>query len=453
MRMSASIRGAIAAAAVAGAAVPAAHADIFAVSDSRPPSTCSKCDPPPVSSLDIALVDLSTGARNTLPSSINTSTADEVRPSITPDGDRLVFLRIDGSARRVIMADLSSGQTSDLFNGFEAAARPPRSPAIVPDGRTVFTGGPFRQESGGFRPILTSTDVSSFPTGPYTHSDVALNRLPANDGVTDEVTATGSAPASLVAFQQRPVTALFGLTLADVISPSAISGVNKTSTDATLGHPTIGAPGGSRTIVYDSVGRPGDNHVDVVFEPATTSTFGNGAPITHLPFDTSANESRPAFTPDGRYLAFVRTGSDGHDRIFLWDSQTQIFVNSNGVDVGAVNADSGSPSLYTHALFTSTSVALTGVVSFTLLQPLNVGILVQRVVGHHKLFGRKVPKLKLVGRVPLGKFKKGHDKTHWNLKVNGKRLRPGTYQVTPRAVAKNGRIRDLGKPSIIRVKR
>ena len=75
------------------------------------------------------------------------------------------------------------------------------------------------------------------------------------------------------------------------------------------------------------------------------------------------------------------------------------------------------------------------------------------MVGHHELFGRKVPKLKLVGRVPLGKFKKGHDKTHWNLRVNGKRLRRGTYQVTPRAVAKSGRIRDLGKPSIIHVKR
>ncbi len=31
----------------------------------------------------------------------------------------------------------------------------------------------------------------------------------------------------------------------------------------------------------------------------------------------------------------------------------------------------------------------------------------QRVIGHHKLFGRTEPTLKAVGRAPLGMFKEG----------------------------------------------
>jgi hypothetical protein len=91
-------------------------------------------------------------------------------------------------------------------------------------------------------------------------------------------------------------------------------------------------------------------------------------------------------------------------------------------------------------------------VSFSLLQATLVGILVQRVTGHHKLFGRTVPTLKLVGRVPLGHFKKGQGKTQWNRRVNGKLLRRGTYQVTPRAVAASGKITDFGKPVLLHVR-
>jgi hypothetical protein len=77
---------------------------------------------------------------------------------------------------------------------------------------------------------------------------------------------------------------------------------------------------------------------------------------------------------------------------------------------------------------------------------------VQRVVGHHRLFGRRVPTLKLVGRVPFGKFAKGKRHVKWNFEVSGKRLRPGTYQITVRAVTPKIQIRDLGTPHIIRLR-
>jgi hypothetical protein len=81
-----------------------------------------------------------------------------------------------------------------------------------------------------------------------------------------------------------------------------------------------------------------------------------------------------------------------------------------------------------------------------------VGILVQRVVGHHKLFGRTVPTLKVVGHVPLGKFHKGRRHVHWNLRVNGHRLTHGTYQVTLRSLTPSTQIRDFGVPHLIRVR-
>ncbi|MEA2410279.1 MAG: hypothetical protein QOC77_840 [Thermoleophilaceae bacterium] len=432
------------------ATAPAAGADIFAVTDFRAPSTCAKCSPPPPASLGIELVDISTGLRGSLPAAVNTS-ADEFRPSITSDGTRMVFMRNDGSgALRIIMVDLASGQTADLFNGFEVAAHPPRSPEITPDGTVVLTGGQLRPESGKFRPVVTATDVTSFPTGPFSHTDRPEDRLLNEDGFVDDVAAAGSSAGSLVSFQLRSSGGGTSLALAQMFSGS-VSGVNRSRTGPSA-HPALGSPGGSPTLAFDEQGNPGDRGSDIAFIAANISTFGPAA-STFLPIDTSLNETRPAFTPDGRYLAFVRTGSDGHDRLFAWDSETQTLVNSTGIDLGDRSADVGSPSLYVKAVFTLASVAPSGLVSFSLLQPTGVGILVQRVVGHHKLFGRKVPTLKPVGRVPLGHFKKGHGKVKWNLRVNGKRLKPGTYQVTPRAVTGSGKFRDFGRPAIIRVRK
>ena len=63
---------------------PAAHANIIAAVEQ--PAGGSRTD------LDIALYDATTGTRLSLPSSVNT-TDDELHPSLTPDGRRLVFER------------------------------------------------------------------------------------------------------------------------------------------------------------------------------------------------------------------------------------------------------------------------------------------------------------------------------------------------------------------------
>jgi hypothetical protein len=66
-----------------------------------------------------------------------------------------------------------------------------------------------------------------------------------------------------------------------------------------------------------------------------------------------------------------------------------------------------------------------------------VGILVQRIVGSKRVHGVKVPVLRPVGRVPLGHHHSGHVKIHWDLKVNGHRLRKGKYQIVLRSIGRH----------------
>jgi hypothetical protein len=70
----------------------------------------------------------------------------------------------------------------------------------------------------------------------------------------------------------------------------------------------------------------------------------------------------------------------------------------------------------------------------TTIKAQTVGIFVARVTGTRKLLGRRVPRIKPVGRVPLGRTRKGTNRFRWNRKVNGRRLKPGRYLLTYRAL-------------------
>jgi hypothetical protein len=63
-----------------------------------------------------------------------------------------------------------------------------------------------------------------------------------------------------------------------------------------------------------------------------------------------------------------------------------------------------------------------------------IGIFVVRVTGKRKLLGRSVPRIKRIGRVPLGATRKGRNTFRWNGKVNGRRLKRGTHLLTYRAL-------------------
>ncbi|MGE5635471.1 MAG: hypothetical protein ACM3UV_00795 [Nocardioidaceae bacterium] len=81
-----------------------------------------------------------------------------------------------------------------------------------------------------------------------------------------------------------------------------------------------------------------------------------------------------------------------------------------------------------------------------------VGILVQRVVRVRR--GRRfVTRFRRVGRVPLGVHRKGRVRLRWRLKVGGRRLKPGRYRVTLRAVDRRGRALGRARPVTVRIRR
>jgi hypothetical protein len=92
------------------------------------------------------------------------------------------------------------------------------------------------------------------------------------------------------------------------------------------------------------------------------------------------------------------------------------------------------------------------VIQSSLGQSNNVGILVQRIIGTKKVHGKRTLVLRAVGRVPLGRHHKGKVKIHWNLKVNGHRLRPGRYLITLRALDRHRNVLGVTKSVVFTVK-
>ena len=425
---------------------PAAQAEIFAAVEVAAPA--------PRTDLDVAIVNAGTGARVALPAGVNTA-ANEFHPSITPNARRLVFERRDPAAGtvRIVLVDLVTNQAADLFNGFEAASDPPRAPGISEDGLTVATGGAFRvTDFPSSTPRLVMTDVSTFPAGPYARSSY---RPPfffpnPNGGQSADPFFSGAN----IAFRYTVASSPRGkLALGNRSGTIASRVVGETTS---LTHPAVASPGGVATMVFDRRLMRDDGAAlqgDIVFAVGNVNTVDDSEPVK-LPAIVSStqDESRPTFTSDGRYVVFVRH-VDGRDRLFAWDSQTQTLVNATGVNLGQIAVhDLGNVSVYTKTILDSSKVLSNGTVTFDPTVSTGIGILVQRVVGKRRLFGRAVPKLKLIGRVPFGKFSKRPGRVRWDLRVEGKRLKPGRYQVTVRAVTKKLAVRDFGRPRIIRVK-
>jgi Tol biopolymer transport system component len=141
-------------AAVALCAAPSASADIIAAVDVPLAAGAGSSVTQHPDQFDVALLNATTGARFSLPAGVNTATADEFHPSLTPDGKWLAFERVDPSAgtTRIIATNLTTGQVADLFNTFDVSTMQPATPFVEPGGSAVVTGTPY-----SFKPQWTST--------------------------------------------------------------------------------------------------------------------------------------------------------------------------------------------------------------------------------------------------------------------------------------------------------
>ena len=423
--------------AVALAVAAPARADIFAVAPVVAPGH---------SDIDIGLFDVSTRTSLPLPVGINTA-ANEGHPSISNDGRRLAFERRDRAAGtdRLVAADLVTGQTMDLFNTFDTAAFHPTSPAINPDGNWVTTGS---QGTG-----LHGRSLDNFP------NSVSATTNESIFSGFELVDPTQTDPSNNGPFAYRRNVPLSGggtrgqLVVEQV--PGAQAPVAASSSSFSVAHPSIARSGDHETIVYDvsaldAAGKPEQSDVGfcVIFLH-NGNPCGLGQGVLPPLVNSALDGGRPAFTPDGRYIGFIRDLANGHERIYVFDTETQTLIDASGTDLGLVAArDTGSLCLYERFVLKTTNFPSIGTLTTNLSVAAPVGLLVQRVVGHHRLLGRRVPTLKPVGRIPLGQFRRGRHTIRWKPIVNGHRLAAGLYQFTPRALSRSGRqVRDLGKPA------
>ncbi len=220
-------------------------------------------------------------------------------------------------------------------------------------------------------------------------------------------------------------------------------------------HPALSTRGEPAGVIVveraTNAGRAALQSTLVFFRPAVPESSVSddiGTPLPGIVNRPGADTTRPAFSDDGRYLAFLSFKDDL--RLFVWDTDTQLLLNPDGIPVGGsvqnlTSRQDGAIALFPRPVIVGTAIKGSEI-QFALLSGSSVGIIVQRVVGRTRVLGRRAPKLKLVGRVPLGQFRKGRRHVRWNRRVNGKRLRRGEYLVTVRSVARRLRVRDLGKP-------
>jgi hypothetical protein len=194
-----------------------------------------------------------------------------------------------------------------------------------------------------------------------------------------------------------------------------------------------------------SVGADSDIH-SITF-PGEKATTPAPAPIT-----TADDERLPAWSPDGLQLAFVRT-TGGRRKLLVYDltpgiqaivnpdidlgpdaptPQTRVFQSVwGGLSLSAVPA---APLVTCSVACRTAALHLTLVPTVT-ASPTGqkVGIfVVRRTGGTHTVLGVKQPRIKVVGRVPLGATKRGRNRFAWDGKVAGKRLKPGKYLLTYR---------------------
>ena len=427
---------------------------------------------------DIGLVNPSTGAGLSVPATVNT-TDDELHPTLTPDGRYLVFMRTKLQPK--LNGDIVPPATRSLHRLDRQTGTLTSLNASGGSGPGFGAGGSIL--AWGIRPALNAaqrTDVSqraSFSNGSLSSTITDIGSPPTTP--SGQVLETPHAAVAKMTQSNTPVTARYlSFALLDANSGALQTGVAHLTTKFDAGLATNGSSnsyGAAGTPASHPVPRSGDNYTaldlasgsDVDLQtlswPAETQLTPAPAPIT-----TADPERMPAWSPDGIQLGFVRTKGDRR-KLGVFDAtpgiqnalnppidigadaptpQTRAYqstwgglslANSSALDVPAVTCTSGCLLSLANSNLRQ-SVSLTPKLSIST----SLGIFVARVTGTRKLLGRTTPRIRVVGRVPLGRTRKGANRFRWNGKVNGKRLAAGTYLLTYRTL-KGRRVLSLSR--------
>jgi hypothetical protein len=392
--------------------------------------------------LNIGLLDLSTGQALPAPAGVNT-VADEFHPSLSSDSRLLVFERRSPTlgVSHVFMIDRQTGTLVQLPE--TSIPAPFEDAAIRADGREVFvvaSANPVSTETScpGRAYGSLTIDVTNFPAGPFPSQLVGQNACWG-------FLAPSLAPDGAIAYEylDHPPPDCAGCLIQGVVRQST-----KLYQRGGWTQPAL-RPGASRFAIVVRGG-----------ELFSAQFISNPPPApVLLPMTVSSpdvRDSRPAWTGDGRYLGWIRSsqGALVHEVVMVFDTVTQQVVITQ--DLGNIGdpytEDHGSLALaFQPTLVSVCTTCSFSSFTFTTSSSTGAGFLIQRILGHHELFGHRVPKLATVGRFPLGKFGAGRHKTRWNFTVNGHKLTPGQYYVTLRAITAKLGVRDLSKPFLVTI--
>jgi hypothetical protein len=254
-----------------------------------------------------------TGVFVALPAAVQTP-GNELHPALSPDAKRLVFLANQNGAVRVIMVDLATGQSADLFNAFEAASDPPTTPTFSSDGTSVITGRRLEHRDASTPPealqaTYTQTDVRNFPAGPFPKTIVSAGGLDSTSaGRTLQPTAFGTGRVA-IGIQYTATGGPPGR-----ITVQAADGTTTLSDPtAGLGNPTVSGSAG--VVVFE---RGTADATRLVFRPLAGIASASTTELPPLVNASGMREVLPEFSRDGRYLAFTRQSAiGGAGRMFV----------------------------------------------------------------------------------------------------------------------------------------
>jgi hypothetical protein len=443
------------------------------------------------SGFEIRLVNVSSGAQITVPSGVNTS-ADELHPTLSHDGRYLVFMRtqlvptltgdiIPPAARTLVIADRSTGTVTTLSAAGESASGPSFSVTATPSTTGLAWGVPHQSQTISFccETFAVSANAT-FVSGALSNVASLFTRIDRPDAGASYFTthAMNDVVSDFSQSESRTESALARYVTVTSVNPSTGALIRSVAHITTTRPGFNISPDGQTRTIGDATApaahpaqRPADNFVALyqvngseadiktLTFPATTNppTAPETAPA---PITTADPERMPAWSPDSLRLGFVRTVA-ARRKLAVFDLTPGIQAPLNtpidmgldaptaqlrsyqavwgGLSLAALPATSSPPLIECDRTCVN---KLEGAKSTTTLSPKStsvsvgtqIGIFVVRVTGRRTLLGVKVPRIKVIGRVPLGKLSNGRASFRWPAKVNGKRLKRGTYLLTFRSL-------------------